>query len=417
MSNITRAKTLENEGLKLCSKCKRILPLEDFSRGTYNGVIYYRGRCKECERTLRKIMKDDRRAISRFNSNMVQSKHRLSFLNTRKLGIELCAKGERFIKVNGIEGNEYYISNYGRLLSKVNSNGFKIIKGSEKRAKGKIVYRLSSYRLSINGSLSSCTEQLADVLTAKYFLQPVVGKERVWHIDGDSNNYYKNLIYVDDEEYGKLRRKRLKVESIMDRQKYYFLKDVKSAATRTYNLMYNRCYDRKSRYGHIDSYENVVMCDKWKHNKKAFYKWFEDNYYECDGERMALDKDLLCPGNQEYAPDKCVLLPQTLNTMLSNCKKHRQVPDVYRTDMMDLPLGVRYNKCSKKYYGVIRFCGSDELLELSKWDTADEAFEEYKEYKLFDVQRMAEEYKNRVPQKVYEALLQVDIKPYAEEKI
>lgn len=37
-----------------------------------------------------------------------------------------------------------------------------------------------------------------------------------------------------------------------------------------------------------------------------------------NGERMALDKDLLCPGNKEYGPDQCILLSRTLNIMLSN---------------------------------------------------------------------------------------------------
>jgi hypothetical protein len=39
---------------------------------------------------------------------------------------------------------------------------------------------------------------------------------------------------------------------------------------------------------------------------------------------MAIDKNILFPGNKEYAPDKCCILPQTLNTMLSNCKKHEK---------------------------------------------------------------------------------------------
>ena len=65
--------------------------------------------------------------------------HKRSYLNVKKENIELCAKDEKFIKLGGIEGNEYYISNYGRLLSKVNSNGFKILKGSDKRLKGKIL--------------------------------------------------------------------------------------------------------------------------------------------------------------------------------------------------------------------------------------------------------------------------------------
>jgi len=50
---------------------------------------------------------------------------------------------------------------------------------------------------------------------------------------------------------------------------------------------------------------------------------------------------LLFPGNKEYAPDKCCILPQTLNTMLSNCKKHR-LPK-WKSAKMDLPLGVRYD--------------------------------------------------------------------------
>ena len=36
------------------------------------------------------------------------------------------------------------------------------------------------------------------------------------------------------------------------------------------------------------------------------YLYKHANYYECDGERMAVDKDLLCRGNKEYAPGKCL---------------------------------------------------------------------------------------------------------------
>ena len=54
---------------------------------------------------------------------------------------------------------------------------------------------------------------------------------------------------------------------------------------------------------------------------------------------MAVDKDLLYPGNKEYAPDKCCIIPQTLNTMLSNCKKHK----VKWKSSLNLPLPLCVN--------------------------------------------------------------------------
>ncbi len=83
------------------------------------------------------------------------------------------------------------------------------------------------------------------------------------------------------------------------------------------------------------------MCDLWKNDKDACAEWWSSEYYECDGESMAVDKDLLFPGNKEYAPDKCCIIPQTLNTMLSNCKKHRYACRFgkWRKLKMELPLG------------------------------------------------------------------------------
>lgn len=34
-----------------------------------------------------------------------------------------------------------------------------------------------------------------------------------------------------------------------------------------------------------------------------------------------VDKDLLCRGNKEYAPDKCCILPQTINSALASATK------------------------------------------------------------------------------------------------
>lgn len=166
-----------------------------------------------------------------------------------------------------------------------------------------------------------------------------------------------------------------------------------------WNGIYNRCYEDKN---------CSFMCNLWLDDKDA--EWWSVEYYECSGESMAVDKDLLFPENKKYAPDKCCIIPRTLNTMLSNCMKH--ITGKWRSAKMDLPLGVRYDSKMKMYYGEIKSYGYDEVIRLSYWETPEEAFEEYKRYKQADILIMAGKYKNKVPRKVYAALLRVDVKPY-----
>ena len=80
----------------------------------------------------------------------------------------------------------------------------------------------------------------------------------------------------------------------------------------------------------------------------------------------------------------------------------------------DLPLGVRYDSRMKMYYGEIKPYGHDEVIRLSYWDTPEEAFEEYKRHKQADILIMADKYKNKVPKKVYDALLKYEVMPYVE---
>ena len=105
---------------------------------------------------------------------------------------------------------------------------------------------------------------------------------------------------------------------------------------------------------------------------------------------MAVDKDLLFPGNKEYSPDKCYIIPQTLNTMLSNCKKHKL--SEWKIAKMNLPLGVHYDSKMGMYYVEIKPFGYDEVIRLSYWETPEEAFEEYKRHKQADILIMADKY-------------------------
>ena len=124
---------------------------------------------------------------------------------------------------------------------------------------------------------------------------------------------------------------------------------------------------------------------------------------------MQVDKDLFGDGSGMYHPDFCCILPQGLNTLLANCKKHYYGSE---TPGNTLPLGVRYSGGKKKYYGVIQFSGTEGQILLSEWDTREEAFEEYKRMKQADILRVAAEYKEKIPEYIYKKLLEVEVKPY-----
>lgn len=316
-------------------------------------------------------------------------------LDIKMSGIELIANDEVFVLVNGT--NNYWMSNYGRMTN--NLRGY-----FHMHKTGCVHFTLSGIDTKI--------ETYTDRLVAEHFLENPKGYKKVWHIDRNKDNcYYRNLVWVNNDEYIDLERGILLVEELGRQQEYIPYITLKSnAAYSIWNGIYIRCYKDKR------VYEGAFMCDLWKNDKDAFAEWWSSEYYECDGESMAVDKDLLFPGNKEYAPDKCCIIPQTLNTMLSNCKKHRSTCRLgkWRKPKMELPLGVRYDSNMQMYYGEIKPYGHDEVIRLSYWDTPEEAFEEYKRHKQADILIMADKYKNKVPKKVYDALLRFEVKPYVE---
>ena len=321
-------------------------------------------------------------------------------LDTKAAGIELIASNEIFLLVP--ETCNYWISNYGRLVNNLR-NGYYM----HKSGGGNVHYTVTCY--DAYGERYT-RDWYTDTLVAEVYLKKVDKCSRVWHLDNDrGNNYYKNLMYVTDDEYIALNSGAITVENIQRKQEYipYTTKSA-GAAYDVWNSIYSRCY-RDTRY---KAYDGVTMCNKWRRNPDSFAKWYIKNYYECGDEPMVIDKDLLCPGNREYAPDKCCILPRTLNVMISNCKKHKLPASPYRKEKVNnLPLGVY--KSSKKNKYEVRFtpCGG-ELITIGEFDTPEEAFQEYKRHKQADIISIADEYKNAIPPHIYEALLKIDVQPY-----
>ena len=159
----------------------------------------------------------------------------------------------------------------------------------------------------------------------------------------------------------------------------------------TWSSMLNRCYSNK-----YSAYENCYVCDNWL-NFQNFSQWYEDNYYEINGEIMTLDKDILYKGNTCYSPDTCVFVPQKINTLFVKSNRIRG----------KLPIGVTTTNNNK----FISRCknGKNEKIYLGTYDTPEEAFYAYKSYKEKTIKQLADEYKNYIPCNLYIAMYNYEV--------
>lgn len=163
-------------------------------------------------------------------------------------------------------------------------------------------------------------------------------------------------------------------------------------AKRLWNDMYTRCYNTKL-HKRFPEYRGCSICDYWLEDKERFYKWVEKNYYMIGNEQMDLDKDILFKGNKVYSPETCVFVPHTINTLLLNNKRKRG----------KYPLGVNYEKAKGKYRAALNVDG--RTIKLGHYNTVEEAFRDYKRHKEALIIVVADRYKGKLPDRVYEAMM------------
>lgn len=170
---------------------------------------------------------------------------------------------------------------------------------------------------------------------------------------------------------------------------------INNKATIQYSKWFNmmsRCYDEKS-HARYPNYKECSVDVQW-HNFQSFAKWFDENYYEVEGEKMCLDKDILTKGNKIYSPETCIFVPERINILFINRNMHRG----------DFPIGVSYDKTSNKYSAQCSI-GNGKRKHLSNHNTPEEAFYSYKKFKEQLIKQIAEEYKKRIPLNLYNAMI------------
>jgi hypothetical protein len=159
--------------------------------------------------------------------------------------------------------------------------------------------------------------------------------------------------------------------------------------------MIKRCYYTKTQIKH-PTYIGCTVCDEWL-NFQVFAKWWYENYYEIEGERTEIDKDILVKGNKIYSPNTCCIVPHDINKLFTKSDSIRG----------DYPVGVCYDKYENKYISLLNKIhnGKNIQVKLGRYNTIKEAFEKYKEEKEKFIKQKAEEYKEIIPLKLYNAMI------------
>jgi len=158
--------------------------------------------------------------------------------------------------------------------------------------------------------------------------------------------------------------------------------------------MMKRCYEVGGG-GLNSSYDDCSVHPDW-HNLQSFGDWAcsQPNWGR---EEMDLDKDLLVRGNRIYGPDTCLLIPRRLNYLL-----------VRRPKSKGLPVGV--HRVGERFEAKCRSADST-YASLGRFSCPDEAFAVYRAYKESVIRLVAEEQKDRIDPRLYEALMNYEVLP------
>lgn len=156
-----------------------------------------------------------------------------------------------------------------------------------------------------------------------------------------------------------------------------------------YRLWYNmltRCCTKPE-------YEDCCISETFL-KYSSFYDWCNKQigFNELN---FSLDKDLLVKGNKEYSENNCIFIPAVINTALTKSNSTRG----------SLPIGVHIK--DGKYVSNVCIRGVQKYLGI--FLTIEDAFLTYKHAKETYLISLAEEYKDKIDIRAYNALIQYTV--------
>ena len=158
-------------------------------------------------------------------------------------------------------------------------------------------------------------------------------------------------------------------------------------AYKAWYRMIRRCYNTKIHNIH-PTYKDCKVCDEWL-TFSNFKQWFDNHYVE----GWELDKDILVKGNKVYSPQTCCFVPQAINSLFTKCKAIRG----------KLPIGVLKIVDNSKITYVANVRQGEKRIR-KYFKDVNSAFAFYKVAKEEYIKKIANEWKDQLEPRVYEAM-------------
>ena len=173
---------------------------------------------------------------------------------------------------------------------------------------------------------------------------------------------------------------------------------INGVLTKEYTLwrdMLKRCYSDTSKKRN-PTYEGCDVSNNFK-SYEYFYEWCHKQIgfgNDGNGNPFQLDKDLLVKGNRVYSESTCVFIPSEINSLLTKCTASRGKHLI----------GVSWHKTRKAFVATVnKSKGKREHLGYFK--TEIEAFNAYKQAKEVFIKEQANEWKDQIDNRAYNALM------------
>jgi hypothetical protein len=167
----------------------------------------------------------------------------------------------------------------------------------------------------------------------------------------------------------------------------------------TWTNLLQRC--REKYWKEHPTYIGVSCSENFK-SYSFFYEWYHTqtnaSAIDSDGKMFPLDKDLLFKGNKVYSEHNCSFIPQRINKLLTGRSTFRG----------DCPLGVSWCKVNRKYKASCSD-GKGNQKTLGYYTTQKQAFNIYKTFKEALIKEVANEYKEQLDPRAYEALMNYSV--------